>query len=115
MTLAATAGSGTSNFLASGSALFDDFGGTDWDAYPAALEVVLTDATRLRRLVTGITADGDNSRVAVSAAWPTDLTAANVARISWMPLVRFASDEMTTRWQTPVAASIRASFQGVRE
>lgn len=112
--LAATATSGSSFFLDSGLDLFNDFGGVDYAENPTAIEVCLTSGTRLHRLITGITSSAGNSRVAVDSAWPTDLTTSNVARISWMPLVRFASDEMTTRWQTPLSATIRASFQTVR-
>lgn len=112
--LAATASSGASTFLASGSDLVDDFGAVDYGGNPAAIEVCKTDGTRLRRLITGITPSGGNSSVAVNSAWPSDLTTSNVARISWMPLVRFASDEMTTLWRTPSSATIRASFQSVK-
>lgn len=112
--LAATASSGSSYFLDSGRALFDDFGGVDYAANPTAIEVVLTSGTRLHRLITGITLSSGNSRVAVNSAWPTDLTISNVARISWMPLVRFASDEMTTRWVMPLSATISTNFQSVR-
>lgn len=112
--LAATASSGSSFFLDSGLDLFNDFGGVDYAENPTAIEVCLTSGTRLHRLITGITSSAGNSRVAVNSAWPTNLTTTNVARISWMPLVRFASDELTTRWQTPLSATIRASFQTAR-
>lgn len=112
--LAATASSGSSAFLDSGRDLFDDFGAVDYAETPTAIEVCLTSGTRLHRLITGITLSGGNSSVAVNSAWPTDLTTSNVARLSWMPLVRFASDQMTTRWATPLQASIAASFQSVR-
>lgn len=111
--LFATAGSGTSTFLDTGPTLADDFGAIDFAENPAAIEVCLTSGTRYHRLVTDIAASGGNSLVTVNTAWPQNLTAANVARISWMPLVRFASDEMTTRWQTPLSATIRTSFQSV--
>lgn len=113
--LAATAGSGTSAFLASGTDLADDFGSVDYAANPTAIEVVMISGTRLRKLVTGITVSSGNSSVAVNSSWGVALTAATVARISWMPLVRFASDDLTTSWRTPASASIRLGFQGVRE
>lgn len=114
-TLAATASTGSGFFLHPGTSLADDMGAINFTTYPAAIEVVMVNGTRIRRLVTGITSSGGNSRVDVNANWPTNLTASNVARISWMPLVRFGSDELVTRWQTPIAATIRAAFQGVRE
>lgn len=108
-TLAANA-SGTS-FAAQGTALFNDLGTFDFATYPQAIEAVLTDGTRLRRLVTGITTSGGNSIVAVNSS--ITMTTANTARISWLPLVRFASDDLVTRWITPLRASIRTAFQGI--
>jgi hypothetical protein len=95
-----------------GSALYDDFGAVDYAENPAAIEIVKTDGTRTHKLITGITLSGGNSRVAFSGA--LTLTAATLARISWMPLVRFASDDLTTLWRTPVHAQIRAAFLSVR-
>jgi hypothetical protein len=113
-TLQATAASGTSFFIASGSDLAADFGSIDYATWETAVAVFLTDGTAYYRLVTDISASGGNSRVDVSAAWPQDITAANVARICWLALVRFATDEMVTRWRTPLAADIRLPFQSVR-
>jgi hypothetical protein len=63
--------------------------------------VCLTDGTIIYRRITDIAASGGNSVVTVNAAWGTALSSANVARISRMPLSRFASDDMTTSWRTP--------------
>lgn len=112
--LAAPALSGSSAFLASGPDLAADFGSVDYGANPIAIEVVLTSGTRLRKLITGITASTGNSLVAVGGAWGTALSTANVARISWMPLVRFTSDDLTTAWRTPTSATIRLGFQGIK-
>lgn len=112
--LAASALSGATAFLATGTDLANDLGSIDYAANPAAIEVVMTAGTRLRRLVTGITVSSGNSSVAVSGAWGVALSAATVARISWMPLVRFGGDEMVTRWRSPVSASIACNFQSVR-
>lgn len=111
MTLAADT-SAVAHFDAVGSNLFDDFGNVDYVANPTAIEIVESNGTRTRKLITGITLNGSNSRVAFSGA--ISLATATTARISWMPLVRFASDEMSTLWQSPLSATIRASFQSVR-
>lgn len=113
-TLAATAASASSTFLHSGTDLADDFGSIDYAEEPAAIEVCKTDGTRLHRLITDIAVSGGNSLVTVSSAWPSNLTTSNVARISWMPLVRFASDDLTTAWRSPMSATIRTAFQSVR-
>lgn len=104
--------SGTT-FLASGNDLSDDFGSFDFGAEPAAIEIVQTNGTRLRRLVTDISASGGNSQITVSAS--VTITVATTARISWMPLVRFASDDLTTDWRTPLSASIRTTFLTVQD
>lgn len=99
-------------FDAEGTDLYDDFGSVDYAENPAAIEIVKTDGTRTHKLITGITLSGGNSRVAFSGA--LTLTTATVARISWMPLVRFASDDLTTLWRTPVQAQIRCGFLEIR-
>lgn len=114
--LAASAGSGDSDFLAEGPELADDFADADFDD-TWAIAVCLTNGTHIYRLVTGIAAgtgpEAGDSRVTVSAAWGVALSAANVARISWMPLWRMASDEMTTVWRTTLSAGVRLGMTTV--
>ena len=112
MTLAANT-SAVAYFDAVGTDLASDFGSIDYAANPTAIEIVETDGTRTRKLITGITVNGSNSRVAFSGA--LSLTVATTARISWMPLVRFASDEMATIWRGPAAGSIRTTFETVKQ
>jgi hypothetical protein len=111
--LVGTASSGSSAFMALGSALADDFGSTDFAVVNEGVAVCLTDGPTLYRRISDISLSGGNSLVTVSAAWGVGLSSANVARISRMPLSRFASDEMTTSWRTPLTASARLSFQQV--
>jgi hypothetical protein len=102
--------SGTS-FVVTGPELTDAYGSFDFADRPAAIEIVQTNGTRLHRLVTDIGATGGDSLVTISAS--ATITVATTARISWMPLVRFASDDLTTDWRTPLSASIRTTFQSV--
>jgi hypothetical protein len=112
MTLAANT-SGLARFDAVGTALADDFGSIDYAANPTMIEIVQTNGTRTRKRIAGITSVGGNSRIAFSGA--LSLTIATTARISWMPLVRFASDELGTSWRTFLSATIRAGFQTVKQ
>jgi len=112
--LAASASSGSSTCIADGSTLFDDFGDVDYSVVNEGIAVCLTDGSTLYRRITDITATGDDSLVTVNAAWGVGLSDANVARISRMPLSRFASDEMTMSWRTPLTASSRLTFTQVR-
>jgi hypothetical protein len=104
--------SGTT-FIATGPDLADDFGSFDFSADPHAIEICLTNGTRLHRLVTDIAASGGDSAITVSSS--VTITVAGTARISWMPLVRFAADEMTTDWRTPLSATIRTTFQTIKD
>lgn len=112
--LAASALSGSSAFLASGSDLAADFGATDYAEVEEGVGVCLTNGTKIYRRITDISASGGNSLVTVDSSWGEALSAANVARISRLLLVRFGSDEMTTSWVTPMAADTRLSFQQVK-
>lgn len=112
MTLAANT-SAVARFDAVGRDIYDDFAGIDYAANPTAIEIVQTDGTRIRKLITSITLNGSNSRINYSGA--TTLTTATTARISWMPLVRFASDELATSWRGPAAGTIRTTFQTVKQ
>lgn len=112
--LAATAGSGTATMLAEGTALAANFGSTDYSDVEEALAVWLTDGTAIYRRITDISVSGGNSQITVDSNWGAALTVATVARISRMPLVRFASDEMTTGWRTPLASDVKLPFQSVR-
>jgi hypothetical protein len=111
MTLAANVSASTQMNVV-GTDLADDFGAIDYAENDVALEIVQANGTRLHRLIAAIAVNGSNSRITLSSA--VTITTANVARISWMPLVRFASDELATSWRSPLTASIRASFQTVK-
>jgi hypothetical protein len=112
--LFAGAGSGATSITVTGSDLATDFGSVDYSETEEAVAIFLTDGTTIYRRITDIAASGGNTAITVSAALGTAISTLNVARISLMPLVRFASDEMTMRWRTPLAAGCRLSFQQVR-
>lgn len=112
--LAATASSGSSAFTASGPEISDGFGLVDYSLIETAIAICMIDGSHIYRRVTDIAASGGNSLITVSASWGAELSAASVARISWMPIWRFASDEMTMAWQTPLSANARLSFQSVK-
>jgi hypothetical protein len=78
-----------------------------------AIAVCLTDGTQLYRSLSNAALISGNTQFTVSSSWPVTLTASNVARISWMPLWRFASDEMTASWRTPRAANVHLGVQQV--
>lgn len=97
-----------------GTRLADDYGAGYWDSpyTDTAIELVLRNGTRLRRLINAVSLAGSNSRLSLDSS--TTAAVADVARISWMPLCRFANDDLITRWEAPTVATIQASFQSVR-
>jgi hypothetical protein len=103
--LAVTATSGTSTIQFTGDL-------TDLPTVEA-VAVCMKDGTQLYRSLSNPLIWGSDTIFDVSSVWPQDITAANVARISWMPLWRFASDEMTTAWRTPRSANVRLGYQQV--
>jgi hypothetical protein len=111
--MALYAGVTGSTFVVTGSDIAADFGAVDFGEVSQAIEIVQTDGTRLRRLVTDIAASSGNSAITVNSS--VTLTLATTARISWLPRVRFASDDLTTEWVSPRLARIAATFQTVDE
>lgn len=103
----------STTIVVQGGAIADDFASIDFATVSQAVEIIKRDGTRLRRLVTDINASGGNTAIVLNSA--VTITTANVARISWMPRTRFASDDLTTEWITPRFANIRAAFQTVDE
>lgn len=113
--LNATAGSGSSSFTAAGPPdIAADFGDVDYAAVETAIAICMVDGSHIYRRITDIAPSGGNSIITVNAAWGVELSLSSVARISWMPIWRFASDEMVTSWRTPLNANIRFAFQSVK-
>lgn len=104
--------SSSSTIDTAGRTLADNFSGFDAPYTDTALEIVKTDGTKIRRLISNITASGSNSRLTVTS--PVTVQNADIARASWLQLVRFASDTLTTRWVGASRADIACSFQTVK-
>jgi hypothetical protein len=103
---------GTNQITVAGRTLADLWTLADAPHTDTAIEIVLRNGTRLRRLISSVALVSGNSRLTLDTT--TTAAIADVARISWMPLVRFANDELVTLWQSPLSATISASFQSVR-
>lgn len=101
----------TTAFVVSGSGAADAFAGVNLTQRSQAIEIILRDGTRLRRLVTAVAPSAGNSRITVNSA--VTLSAATVARISWMPKARFAGDDLVTEWLSPYRATIATAFRTV--
>lgn len=65
--------------------------------------------------VTGITLEGINSRVNVLSPWTSALSPATVRQICFLPVWRFATDDVTVEWQTNHAAQVQTTFQTLED
>lgn len=83
------------------------------DTIRKAVCVRLKTGERLYRKVTSINKNLSETQtfITVDEPWPTSIPATAIAAISWMPLTRFASDELTFEWITDTLARVRLSFQ----
>lgn len=84
------------------------------DTVHRAIEVVMTDGRRFyRKLVDTdpLTTSGADTLLQVAEAWPYDLDPASVARISWLPVARFAGDDITLEYLTAEVGQTQMNFQ----
>lgn len=101
-----------SNIIAVGPALAALYGSVDFAEEFLGLQICLRDGSKLYRRITDISASASNSDISLSAS--VSFTIDELARISLMPLARFASDDLSLIWRGPLAAQIDARFQTVR-
>lgn len=87
------------------------------DTVHRAVEVLLTNGTRIWRAVDQVDVvndgDGNDTLLHVTQAWPQTFAPSDVVRISWMPVSRFASDEMTIEWLSNTVAQTQLSMQSL--
>jgi len=80
-----------------------------------ALAVMTTDGRMMFRRVTGITVvtdvDGEASILSIDRPWMTDLSIDEILMVSWLPVMRLASDQMTFEWLTDSVAQTTLSMQ----
>lgn len=108
----ASGASGT-QITATGPLLASLRGSIDYSEEPLGLAICLKDGSKFYRRVTNIAAVGGNSRITISASVSFSLD--EVARISFMNLVRFAGDDLIIEYGGPNAISTRLRFQGIRQ
>lgn len=96
----------------SGTEVYEAFGNS---TVYKALVVVLNDGTYIYRLVDSIIENSGNSQVIVTAAWGQDVALEDIRMVSWMPICRFASDGLTTKWLTNAVAEIQVTQQTLEE
>ncbi len=88
-------------------------GGTAIESREQAIAVRMHDGRWLFRSVTAKTHSGADTLISISQPWLFDLRPEDVAMICWMPLFRFASDEVTFEWPVDRAAQMQLSMRSL--
>lgn len=83
---------------------FNNSGGVDSALVLKALLVYLRDGTTLPRLISSVARSGENSVFTLSTTWPSTITVASILKISFLPVVRFATDALQIDFETDTVA-----------
>jgi len=105
LTVVADVTSGATTLTVAGTAAANDYGTSE---IYRGVALYLRDGRRVYRKFNSIIASGGNSALTLSAAVTTVIPASLIAKVSWMSMARFASDEVTleylsdsvAQWQT---------------
>jgi hypothetical protein len=100
----------------------DTFASFKDDTVHRAIEVVLEDDTRIYRKLAAVNAMttvsdaiGSDTLIQVSEPWPRTLIPADVLRISWLPVCRFAGDELNLEYLTNEVGQVQFSIQTLQD
>lgn len=98
--------------LAAGSAQMRVVGAATAEAYAddpvhQALLVCLHNGTRIYRQIDTLVADGDESVFTLTTTWPANVAINDVLYVTWAPVCRLGSDELTVNWITAEIAEIK--------
>lgn len=85
----------------------------DADPVAQALSFRMADGSRFYRKVVGVTPQAGQSRIQLDVAVPYQIGPQNVEVISWLPVLRNATDELTIEWLTDSAARVRFNFMSL--
>lgn len=114
MVMRTAAEQGTVNLRVIGTEVRDTYIG---DPVYKAIAVKMLDGRILFRSVTNLLpiSDGlgDDTVVEVDAEWFDDIDPDDVAMVSWMPVFRFASDDLSVEWVTDTVAQTQISMQSL--
>lgn len=106
LSLRSAASSGDTQIRVIGSDVAANFGSsTIYDA----IVIFLMDGTRIMRTVSSMTPTGDDTLIDLTSTMPT-VALDDVDRISWMPVWRFASDQLVVQWETDQSAIVSLSL-----
>lgn len=107
--------------LATGAATLTVAGRLDYDYYQdantangnlvnKAVYVQLRDGTYLARKISSVTLSGSDSVFHMTANWGADVDLTSIAFVSYLPLCRFGTDELTIEWLTDSVAQFNLAI-----
>ena len=108
----APAGTGTSSLIVAGDDVADVYGGS---TVFKAVAVHFKDNTFEFNTVVNVTPGAGVSTLTVGSPWSRTIDPALIRRISWMPLCRFASDQLTTEWPIDGVGRMRIAVQTLED
>lgn len=108
MLLAEAAGNGSSSFVVQGSDVLSAYAD---DPVHKAVCIKMRNGQRVFRAVHELAADGPNTAVELETALPFGIDPNTVEVISWMPVMRFATDTAVFEWLTDEVSRVRFNFK----
>lgn len=112
LTIGATAVADSTTLTVAGRETFDDFAD---DPRYRAIALQMRDGRLLLRQIASMSLAGANTVLTVTEPWTTAFTPADVAKVSWMPVFRFANDELTVQWPTDGVAQLQLSMRSLKD
>lgn len=110
MDLSAALTSGSDQMRVSGAATAQAYAD---DPVHTALTVCLKDGTRIYRTVETLVADGVESVFTLNATWPSAIAIDEVLYVTWSPVCRLGSDDMTVNYLSATVAEIRLAHMAL--
>lgn len=103
---------GTSNIVTAGTETFDAY---DSDTVHKAVTLFMRDGRRIHRSVVGMFTENGNTVLQCSEDFLTDISPAEVLRISWLTCNRLASDQFQQEWLTDSVAQTKLSIKTLED
>lgn len=101
---------GTSFLTATGTDVFDNYA---TDTRYRAISLKLRSGVKLFRTVSGMYVDGENTVISTTRPWFYDIEPEDIAMVSWMPVFRFASDDVSFEWLTDSVVQVQLNMRSL--
>ena len=93
----------------------EDFVAFSENAARRSLLVILTDGTKLFRVVSSVEyvddVDGQSTQFNLTEPWPQDIPVEDIEQVCWVPLWRLSSDLLSETWLTNSVVQVQLTMQ----